>query len=528
MGVVFSRTSFDKKEPKRLSRGVICRGHPADNGCTQPATGGFVQDGSQSRFRLDLRAQPARNPWPTPLTVARKHWSASTHQLWKDLHAVQSDLNGCNGEWTNEDCRPKKGNSVLQQMGQMAKNVAAEAAKAALRQAKAEARIVGGKAISKVEARLPRLVGRLRKIVGSGDYAVSDDTARNALVTGKIDTNMSFGSLEKTRFAYRESLGAVLTGATAGKFNATEYPIQPGSALTFPYLSALAEAFEEYAIMGLVFEFVSSSSNYSAAGSLGTVAMTYTANPTAQKFTSLGQLENTNNAVSSRFDVSSVCGVECRKGESSQNTYFVRTSQNNSTLPITSTDMGKFTVATQPGVGYATSSIIGELWVTYVVEFYKPRQAPGRFGYFHKNIGLPTVAAPLGTGGITTNVAYGAASSVTTSSTAVTIPQSIQGDTWLFLLYWTGITPADVQVPTYTITGGTAQPIWANGAAQMDGGSDAVLGDTLSLGLMVTVESVTANPTTLTLNANGTYPSGPSSVDVFLINVGNGFTGSSL
>lgn len=369
------------------------------------------------------------------------------------------------------------------------------------------------------------LGNRLKKIVGSGDYEVSDAVAKNPVITGKIDPSMSFGHGEGIVVRNREMLGDVITSNVAGQFNVQEYLINPADVSTFPVLSAQAQCYEEFVVHGMIFELVPTSSNYSATGPLGATVVAYSANPSAPTFFNKTQMENSANAVSARFDKGIVYGIECARGTNTQNSYMVNPISVGTPLPLTSTTMGKVSVATAPAPTYGTSSPVAELHVTYVVEFRKPRAPPGRFGYTHFRRSGPVTASPFGVADALSPVSYGAAQDAACTPTKFSLGNTVPGDTWLVTMCWTG-TSAVTNLGTPVWSGGTPLPVWAGAGPTQGNGGFGVTGNSVGISWLITVTSPSSVETSLSLTS-GAFPTA-GAVDIFAACVGSGIAAANL
>lgn len=240
-------------------------------------------------------------------------------------------------------------------------------------------------------AALGRSLGaRLSKIVGSGDYTVGPPVASNSLMGGSRGTALaSFGTSDHgMRLRHREYVKDILSGPIAGQFSIEALAINPAMDGTFPFLANLASNFEEYKFHGLVFEFVSSTSPYNANGAMGTLIMSMEYNAAAAAFTSKPQMENSAFAISSRFDVSMLYGVECATNAS--NAYYTRSGY--SATPINLTDLGTMYIASQPAATFPLNSTLGELWVTYDVELSRPRIAVEENGLYSATVATGVAA----------------------------------------------------------------------------------------------------------------------------------------
>lgn len=313
-------------------------------------------------------------------------------------------------------------------------------------------------------ASLGRSLGsKLSRLIGTGDYMVAGDTAVNALIKAPShsgDVGASFASnADIVRIRHREYINDITTGPVAGAFALQSLPVNPALVQSFPYLANIAQNFEEYRFRGLVFEFVSSASPYLASSAMGTLVVAMEYNPLAPVFTNKPQMENSDYAVSSRFDKNLMYGVECK--QFTQNSYLTRYQAAD---PLTAYDSGLFQVATVPGSGFPVNSVVGELWVSYDVELMRPRVSPARFGLSHYFYGV------VGSGGVypvpVLRASYGTLSNVQyspSSPNVITIVDAIQGDIYQITVSATGtetsaitITAATGIVPFAVLQNGTS------------------------------------------------------------------------
>lgn len=167
-------------------------------------------------------------------------------------------------------------------------------------------------------------------------------------------------------------------------FIGENFPLNPGINTTFPWLSQIADNFEEWIPEAIIFEYKTTSSNTvvntnNSNPGLGTVVIATQYNSLNNDFGNKQQMENYENAVSVDPSRSVVHAIECAKGQTPLQPMYVRTGA----LPVTpgvSNDLrfydhGKMTIAT---IGQQTNNfVIGELWVSYRIRFLKPRLQTG-------------------------------------------------------------------------------------------------------------------------------------------------------
>lgn len=260
----------------------------------------------------------------------------------------------------------------------------------------------------------------LGKVTGMGAYQVSE----NSLLTGNVPT---FGNGGGTIVAHREYIGDV-TGSTG--FVNTAYPLNPGLASLFPWLSLSAAQFEEYELLGMLVEFKSTSAVAlnSTNTALGTVIMATDYDSYDTTFTTKQQMEAYQFSTSAPPSQSQLHPIECKPKMNVLGTKYLRHGAPPTGADLRFYDVGTFQLAT---VGMQAAAVIGELWVTYHVRFTKPK------------IPTPLGANFLGGTATRTQNTTGAltwSSSVVDpdntlvlapSSTNVTITAPIVGATWL-------------------------------------------------------------------------------------------------
>lgn len=215
----------------------------------------------------------------------------------------------------------------------------------------------------------------VKHVTGFGDYMIE----QNSLMPGALSPPIINNSKKPSSgviVRHREYITDIT--ATTG-FTTTVYPINAGILATFPWLSQIASSFEEYCIHGMLFEFKSMSSDAvlstAANTALGTVIMATQYNALNPNFTDKRQMENYEFCNSAKPSESFIHPVECKGSETPVKCLYVRTAPV-STGDLRLYDLGNFTIATQ-GMQVA-GGVIGELWVTFEIEFYKPKLLEGQ------------------------------------------------------------------------------------------------------------------------------------------------------
>ncbi len=202
----------------------------------------------------------------------------------------------------------------------------------------------------------------LSKITGFGEYHVN----RNSISEGTIPSFYNDG--QGFVVAHREFIGDV-DSRTAFTMR-HGLAINPGLSATFPWLSNIAVNFEQYEMLGLVFEYRSTSGVISSTQALGYVVMATNYDVNDTPFNSKVAMEAYEFSNSTGPDKGCLHPVECDPRSRPTNVLYVRTG-GVPTGSLLNYDLGNFYLAT--GGQSANGVILGELWITYHVRFLKPK-----------------------------------------------------------------------------------------------------------------------------------------------------------
>ncbi|ANC51559.1 putative capsid protein [Chamois faeces associated circular DNA virus 1] len=180
---------------------------------------------------------------------------------------------------------------------------------------------------------------------------------------------------------HREYLCDVISTGSAFAIQ-NQITINPGNPACFPWLSTIAQNFTQYKLEGMMFNYVSTSGALSTTQALGEIIMAVDYNPAGPNFSSKQQMLNQVFAVSKVPSEDAVCPIECDpKQTGTGDLLYTR----GATIPIGQDprfyDCGTFSLATQ---GQTAGVTLGELWITYQVQLYKPQSLAQ----------LPSLAAP--------------------------------------------------------------------------------------------------------------------------------------
>lgn len=201
------------------------------------------------------------------------------------------------------------------------------------------------------------------KLTGNGDYTVKSNTVLG--IDGHVP---EFAKSGRVRIHDRECVAEI---STTTAFTVRQWEVNPGLALSFPKLAALASKFETFKIHGMVFTFVSTSAT--AVGStntaLGSIIMATEYQVGRSNPSNLAEILAMKYVNQAAPSVTQVHGIECDGSENIVQKYIVRAGGVPSGQDMHLFDPCRFLIATQ---GAQAASVAGQLFVSYDIEFYNP------------------------------------------------------------------------------------------------------------------------------------------------------------
>lgn len=208
----------------------------------------------------------------------------------------------------------------------------------------------------------------LAKFFGHGDYKVKSNSLINGPISGPNPPKFGSHGKRGTRVMEREYIGDIVSGALVNgqsTFTNQSFRINPTDRSSFPWLSTIANQYDQWEPHGIVYEFVSTSSSYNGTSqALGTVVMATDYDVFDAVYPSKQIMENADYSCSTRPAESLVHGVECDPRERPTPILYCTTN-----AAANLQDLGNFQVATVGCSAAGTS--LGELWVSYDITFYK-------------------------------------------------------------------------------------------------------------------------------------------------------------
>lgn len=271
----------------------------------------------------------------------------------------------------------------------------------AIRASKQTTRSVGGS----IGAHLGNGIHNIIKsLTGFGDYQVAENSLMGSSILGGDPPIIQNSNNNSHVVHHREYIGDVFA---ANAFTVQTYPINPGLLQSFPWVAQQADSYEQYKFRGMVYEFKSMSSDAvlstASSSALGTVIMSTQYNALEVPFSDKRTMENYEYANSCKPSVSMLHPIECKISQNTLSELYVRIGSV-SQGDIRFYDLGNFSIAVQGMQNAGANQVIGELWVSYEVEFFKPKLLAGGGAlltdhYFGAGTNVFTPALPYGPSG---------------------------------------------------------------------------------------------------------------------------------
>lgn len=288
-------------------------------------------------------------------------------------------------------------------------------------------------------------------ILGSGDYQMMGNNPKYNVLVSDVQVPQFSTSRQTNVVCHREYLTDIV--GTSG-FNIAKYAVNPGLQETFPWLSTLAQNYQEYRIHGIIFEFRSLITDFVTGGAPGVIVMATNYNADAPLYSSKQEMENSEYAVATKPTLNLIHGLECAPNQTVLPEKYVRTGEVPSGQDLRMYDLGNVQVATQGN----PNQLLGELWISYCVEFFKPRMPDSIGGEVDSAVLRSTNfsgANPLGL------IRVGKTGGLNATSTPTSVSWTGQpGNKYLLQLTWSGTVGAALTYPVATLTGCDLFPLY--------------------------------------------------------------------
>jgi len=346
---------------------------------------------------------------------------------------------------------------------------------------------------------------------GFGDYNINNNT----LLHGGMDPPTIANSTKNGGIIvrHREYISDVFSTVN---FTLTSFNINPGLNGSFPWLAQIASSFEQYSLRGMIFEFKTTSSDVvlstNATTALGAVIMATQYNALDIPFVDKRTMENYQYSNSSKPSESMLHPIECARAQTSVDNLYVRVGAVPPTADLRLYDMGIFNIAT---VGMQNNGgVIGELWASFEIEFYKPKLLLGDVLTDHWQLKNVTNAAPFGLiSTLTASSTLG--TTISASGLIITFPATVVDGNFLFeyTVFGTGAPVTQFNLPTqFNIA---ALRVWENDTSLYEGTRTATTTNVYSFSQLYQIQGPSA---TLTFTAP-ILPTSVSAGDLWITQV---------
>lgn len=358
----------------------------------------------------------------------------------------------------------------------------------------------------------------LNQVTGIGDYEINTNSIINPMSAVSKDGEVPGVQFRNGKHCVilkeREFLGDIISSSSSNTFQQTSYRLNAGMFSTFPWLSTVADSFEQWEPLGIVFEYRPTSSAWNGVNqALGKVIFATDYNSLDAVYQNAIQMENSEYANSVVSNQQMFHGIECAPAERSNKVYYIRSG----TIPTGGTildyDLGNFQVGTT-GVN-GTSVNLGELWVSYEIALYKKDLFAGQIG------GTNLTFTARGTAGIANNkywgtdTKFGGTMWVTLGSTTVTFPKWLQTGVFWCVHNIVG-TAAAITVPTVTYTSNCAVNDWGSAVTSSIASVQTQTGTTTA-NLIFAYCLTIKGPNAVVTLSGGVLPTNPNVSDFYIV-----------
>ncbi len=367
-------------------------------------------------------------------------------------------------------------------------------------------------------------VGSLLRMFGLGSYSVK----RNSLLEpgalidmgSDVPKMSNYGDGEICRLSRVEYIGDLLSGAgTPTAFTVESFAINPSNPLLFPWLSAVANNFEEYEFDGLIFFLKSMSSDTSTALSLGTMFGATQYNIADPVFTNKQELLNYEFSNSKKVSESLGIPIECETSKNVLTHLFVAP---NNVIPDDEEpkfyNLGTLNLGSEgcPEAG----TPIAEVYASYNISLFKPKLTQGgelEIGELTARFISSTTTALVPLQGFLAGAHPANNWAGTLSTSSLLFPEQTQEGKYLVFVQWTGSVAAAIVAPVVTFANCVAVSIFQGNsigviASPLNGVSSVRLA-------MAVCISITGPSAVVTFGDAGTLGTGTTAADLVITQI---------
>lgn len=214
---------------------------------------------------------------------------------------------------------------------------------------------------------------------GKGKYFQNQNDLINSVKNRSSGSIPMFSSKHdetgELTISHREYIRDIYGNSENEPFHNQGIDLNPGLEASFPWLSQVAQNFEEYDFKQLIFTYRSTIADVSSNnGQVGTVIATTNYNPSENIFPNKSMMMGYAHTMSQKTTEALMHGVECDpKKLSGSSGKYVRSQGLDPNQDVKTYDHGKFQLAIANTPNDIADNTIGELWVSYTVKLRKPK-----------------------------------------------------------------------------------------------------------------------------------------------------------
>lgn len=328
----------------------------------------------------------------------------------------------------------------------------------------------------------------ISQFMGWGDYAIGV----NSLINPGGGLNVSKGvDASNIRVRHSEFLGDITVQTAATPFTlALNQVVNPGNAALFPWLSTMADNYEQWIPKGIVFEFKSTASTNSASTNLGSVAFASDYDVYDDAPTSRVQMLQMAFSQDNSVAVNQAHGLECDPRQNPNGMFWIL--HKGEQIEGSAREYHLCTTYASAG-NAAVAGIVGQLWVHYDIVLCKERPPRNLSGIYDQWTITSTsgdtfsAANPLGISLSTLvyqHVPSTSDAEIRLNPSQYIFPSSVNvGQEYLFMVRWRCAAAGTMTVPEPTYANcalGTDDTgitkLWRSGTAANNENSNLIFG----------------------------------------------------
>lgn len=205
---------------------------------------------------------------------------------------------------------------------------------------------------------------KLSTWLGFGAYTIK----KNSIIGAGGSIPSMHSSKDSVIVRHREYVGAVNTSTG---FVSSSLSMNPGLETTYPWLSKMAQNYQQYKILGAVVSYVPLISEVSANEiSLGQVVLAANYRTDLPTYPNIAAALESEFAVATKPNCPVELAIECDPAQSPYRCWYVRTSTVPSGEDVKTFDFAEFSVITE---GFQTANVVaGQIWISYEIELLRP------------------------------------------------------------------------------------------------------------------------------------------------------------